>query len=69
MYGGESSHRPPLLQGGKKMQYPDFYTKEMIDISERNRAATRKLLNVPKGYHMHHIDEELRHNDPWRYIQ
>lgn len=38
------------------MQYPDFYTKKMIQISERNKAALRKKLNPPKGYQFHHID-------------
>ena len=50
------------------MQYPDFYTEEMIRISELNKKKTRELLNVPKGYHMHHKDITLRWDNPEQYI-
>ena len=50
------------------MQFPYFYTDEMIKISKENNKKTRELLNVPYGYHMHHIDMNMRWNDPYRYI-
>ena len=68
MYGGEGSRRLFVMRRNY-MIYPEFYTEEMIKISNYNNQVTRKLLNVPKGWHMHHKDETLRYDDPWRYIK
>lgn len=52
------------------MAYPeDIYTKEMLCTSDRNNARTRVKLNVPKGYVLHHIDENMKYENPMRYIQ
>lgn len=51
------------------MQYPDFYTEEMVRVGEANRILTAKLLDVPKGYHMHHKNEDDRYLNPFRYIR
>lgn len=44
-------------------------TPEQNKISRQNYEKTRKLLNVPKGYVLHHKDKDLRHNNVDRYIQ
>ncbi len=46
-----------------------MFTKEQLSISKKNRLKTRKLLNVPKGYDLHHKNPSLRHNNIDRYIQ
>lgn len=43
-------------------------TKEQLRISARNRYKTGKLLNVKKGFVLHHIDEQMKYNNPERYI-
>ena len=50
------------------MRLEEFLTKEQLKISRHNRLKTRKVLNVPKGYDLHHRDESLRHTDIERYI-
>ena len=44
-------------------------TEEQIKKSRHYNHLSRKILNVPKGYVMHHKDESLRYNDPDRYIE
>ena len=44
-------------------------TREQENLSARNRYATGKLLNVPKGCVLHHVDENMRHENVERYIQ
>lgn len=50
-------------------------TDEQRRISDRNRYLTWKHFypegkgKAKKGYHLHHVDKTLRHNDIERYIQ
>ena len=44
-------------------------TKEQSKISNHNRYQARKILDVPKGYVMHHKDPDLMYNDIERYIE
>ena len=46
----------------------DWFTDEQWHTSRVNRAKARERLNVPKGYDLHHKDENLRRNDVERYI-
>lgn len=50
------------------MEKPTWFTDEQYAICEKNRLKARKRLNVPKGYQLHHIDENLRYTDIDRYI-
>ena len=43
-------------------------TEEQKLISRRNHYKAYKLLNVQKGWVLHHKDTNLRHNDIERYI-
>lgn len=42
---------------------------DFIKMSNKNHNNTRKLLNVQKGYVLHHKDENMMYDDPERYAQ
>lgn len=45
------------------------FTREQFLQCERNRRRLKKLLDVPKGFVLHHRDPELRRKDIDRYIE
>lgn len=42
---------------------------DFMKMAQVNRNNTKKLLNVPAGYVMHHRDERMMYDDPERYAQ
>lgn len=44
-------------------------TKSQYSLSRKNKRKTRELLNVPKGYVLHHKDPNMQYVDIERYIQ
>lgn len=62
---------PESTNGAEQVESKGIFklTEEQKKISGHNNYVTRKLLNVPDGYVLHHVDETLRFNDVERYIE